>query len=94
MQTPEWDIFSRIEHLEEQARGELTINDAFIIALFGLRMAYMAFNMIVKASDINRLSEGLLESMQSYNLNSKLFHIIKAELDSMNTIINEARKYT
>lgn len=45
MEIPEFDLFKRIENLEQRAKGELTIRDASIIGFLALETAYLAMSL-------------------------------------------------
>jgi len=38
--TPEFDIFKRLEKLEDKTEGEFTVKDAFIMGAVGLELAF------------------------------------------------------
>lgn len=42
MITPEFDIFKRLEKLEDKTKGEITAKDAFIMGAVGLELAFLA----------------------------------------------------
>ena len=45
MEVPEFDLFERIENLEQRAKGELTVREASIVGLLGLETAYLAMSL-------------------------------------------------
>lgn len=89
--TPEFDIFGRVENLEKKLQGEVTVNDAFILALLGFRLAYFTIN-AVGIHDIDYFKKQLLKLMDYYRVNKKLVTIMSDEMDFMRDNIIEYKK--
>jgi len=45
MKVPEFEVFKRIESLEEKIKGEFTVKDASILALVGFELAFTALGL-------------------------------------------------
>jgi hypothetical protein len=78
MEVPEFDLFKRIENLEQRTKGELTIRDASMLGLLSLESAYLA--MSLHAPQLARkYKDNLLGKLKKMGFNKQWLDLLEAD---------------
>ena len=82
METPEFDLFKRIENLEEKFEGELTVKDAFILGAIGFEIAYAALS-FQSPQNARKFKDEFLGRVKQAGLSHKWLDILQEDLLSV-----------
>lgn len=73
---PEFDLFKRIENLEEKTKGKLTFVDTSIMATMGLMLAWAAFSMHAPEY-ARKLKDNTLKGLKTAGLNKEALDVLE-----------------
>ena len=95
METPEFDTFKRIEDLEENFKGTPAQKDALILAIAGLKTAFITAS-LQSPTYARQYKDQLLTTLKQVGLSSKWFGAIETDLlamcDHLDKTINQTPK--
>ena len=78
METPEFDLFKRIENLEKRTGGQLTIRDISILSLLGFEMAYTAMSMHAPQY-ARKYKDNFLGKLKEFGFNKQWLDILEED---------------
>lgn len=79
METPEFDLFKRIENLEGKFEGELTVKDALILGGIGFEIAYAAFSFQFP-QNARKFKDQFLARVKEAGLSHKWLELLQGDL--------------
>lgn len=78
MEVPEFDLFKRIENLEQRTKGELTIRDVSILSLLGLEIAFAAMSLHAPQF-VRKYKDDFLRKLKEMGFNKQWLDILEED---------------
>lgn len=91
METPEFDLFKRVENLEDKFKGELTVKDAFILGAIGFEIAYAALS-FQSPQNARKFKDEFLGRLNQAGLSHKWLDILQEDLLNVCSSIEDIGK--
>ena len=88
MDAPEFDLFKRVENLEDKFKGELTVKDAFILGAMGFETAYAALSFQFPQY-ARKYKDEFLGRVKQAGLSHKWLDILQEDLLNVCNIIEQ-----
>jgi len=88
MNVPEFDLFKRIESLEEKTKGQLTAQDAAILAAISLEVAFRSAILHVP-QHAREYKDNILGVLKRMGLNRKLVDILEEDFASLSNALEQ-----
>lgn len=88
MEVPEFDLFKRIENIEQRTKGPLTIRDASIIGFLGLECAYLA--MSIHAPKLARkYKDNLIGKLKKMDFDKQWLALLEEDLLNLCEVVEK-----
>ncbi len=106
MTTPEWNIFSRLEELEDitlkiMEKAETTAptlndiattaKDARNLAIFGVAMSFVSFALSAHLENPRKLKDSYIKGLKHLRLNQKLLEVVDSSLIEICELLEETK---
>ena len=91
MQTPEWDLFKRIEALEEKTKAEFTVQDATILATIGLQVAFRSA-ILHTPQYAREYKDRILGNLKKMRVNRKMRDMLEEDFTSLSNTLEQKLK--
>jgi len=88
---PEFDIFTRIEQLEEKATGMLTLREAIFLAAFGCELAFANIAM-QNPGDARNIKDELIAKLKRWGINEEFVDLLDEDFASMCSSVEQQTK--
>lgn len=82
METPEWDIFKRIERLEDKTKSKLTLKDTSILSVLTFEIAFYAMGLHAPEF-VRKHKDVLLGKLKTMGFSKEWLGILEEDLLSI-----------